>query len=77
MLFSDWKKKDVVNLKDAKKLGRVCDLEFDECNGCIRKMHVRAASRSWWAPSCEEEVVLLYKDICKIGPDIILVDIRC
>ena len=35
MLFSELKCKDVINIRDCKKLGHVCDLEFDECSGCI------------------------------------------
>ena len=34
MLFSELKCKDVINVRDCKKLGHVCDLEFDECSGC-------------------------------------------
>ena len=29
MLYSELKNKDVINVKDCRKLGRVCDLEFD------------------------------------------------
>ena len=29
MLFSDFKKKEVINLKNCQKLGRVTDFEFD------------------------------------------------
>ena len=38
MLFSELKCKDVINVRDCKKLGHVCDLEFDECSGCICKI---------------------------------------
>ena len=37
MLFSELKCKDVINLRDCKKLGRVSDLEFDECSGKLCK----------------------------------------
>ena len=40
MLFSELKCKDVINIKDCRKLGRVCDLEFDPCSGCICKIMV-------------------------------------
>ena len=35
MLFSELKCKDVVNLRDCRKMGHVIDFEFDECTGCI------------------------------------------
>ena len=38
MRFSELKSKDVINLRDCKKLGRICDLEFDECSGKICKV---------------------------------------
>lgn len=36
MLFSELKCKDVINVRDCKKLGHVCDLEFDE----VQRMHL-------------------------------------
>ena len=37
MRFSELKSKDVINLRECKKVGRICDLEFDECSGRIWK----------------------------------------
>lgn len=31
MRYSELKCKDVINLRDCRKLGRIGDLEFDEC----------------------------------------------
>ncbi len=71
MLYSELKCKDVVNIKDCRKLGKVCDLEFDPCSGCICKIRVLNFL------NCEPEIVIPFKDIRQIGPDIILVDIHC
>ena len=38
MLYSELKCKDVINIKNCKKLGRVCDMELDPCSGCICKI---------------------------------------
>ena len=38
MLFSELKCKEVINLKDCKCLGKIGDLEFDECSGQICKV---------------------------------------
>lgn len=35
MLFSDFKEKEVINIRDCRRLGKVTDFEFDECKGCI------------------------------------------
>lgn len=77
MLFSDLKCKDVINIRDCKKLGRVNDLEFEECNGCIKKIIIHGGNKMLsWVHCCEPDIVIPYKDIKQIGPDIILVDIN-
>ena len=48
MLFSELKCKDVINVRDCKKLGHVCDLEFDECSGCICKIMVPGGNQCGW-----------------------------
>ena len=77
MLFSELKCKDVINIRDCKKLGRVCDLEFDECTGCIRKIMVPGCNKMFSFMRCEPDIVICFKDIKQIGPDIILVDVKC
>lgn len=75
MLFSELKEKDVINIKTCKKIGRVCNLEFDMCTGQICKLIVPGHSTFCNLFSCEPEVIICYKDIKQIGPDIILVDL--
>lgn len=75
MLFSDLCKKEVINVKDCRRIGHVVDLEFDEKNGCICKITVGGCSRLCSLFRAAPDCVICYKDICQIGPDIILVDI--
>jgi len=75
MLFSELKSKEVINMKDCKKLGHVCDLEFDHCTGCISKIIVPGKGKLFTSFCNETEYVISYSEICKIGPDIILVNI--
>ena len=77
MLYSELKSKDVININNCKKLGRVCDLEFDPCSGCICKIMVPGGNKLLGFLNCEPNVVIPFKDIRQIGPDIILVDIHC
>ncbi|MDO4302445.1 MAG: YlmC/YmxH family sporulation protein [Bacillota bacterium] len=77
MLFSELKCKDVINLRDCKKLGRISDLEFDECSGQICKVFVPSGNKFLNFLCTEPDFVIPYKDIKQIGPDIIIVDIRC
>ncbi|MBQ4537217.1 MAG: YlmC/YmxH family sporulation protein [Lachnospiraceae bacterium] len=76
MLFSELKCKDVINIRDCKKLWKVSDVEFDECKGCIRKIMVPGNNQVLCFLRCEPEIVIPYCDIRQIGPDIILVDIK-
>ena len=54
----------------------VCDLEFDECKGCICKIMVPGSCKILGLFKCEPEIAICWKDIRQIGPDIILVDIN-
>lgn len=77
MLYSELKRKEVINTRDCKRLGHVIDIELDECKGCICKLIVSCHGKytAWF--SCEPEYVICYNEIIKIGPDIIIVDICC
>ncbi len=77
MLFSEFKCKDVINIRDCRKLGRVCNIEFDACSGCICKIMVPGENKLFSFLRCEQEIVIPFKDIRQIGSDIILVDIKC
>ena len=75
MLYSELRHKEVINLRDCNKLGYVCDLEIDRCSGCICKIHVSKGRMFLPFFHCEEEIIINYKDIKKIGEDIICVDL--
>ncbi len=77
MLFSELKCKDVINVRNCKKLGHISDIEFDECSGCICKVMIPGGNRFLNFLCCEADIVIPFKDIRQIGPDIILVDIKC
>jgi len=74
MLYSELKCKEVINVRDCRKLGNVVDFEFDECSGCICKLIVPGSAK-WKSFFCQDaDYAICYKDIRQIGPDIILVD---
>lgn len=75
MLFSELKCKEVVNLRDCRKLGRVTDFEFDHCSGCICKLIVCRSMKWKNLFGCDECCEICYKDIRQIGPDLIIVDL--
>ena len=75
MLFSELKCKEVVNIRDCRKMGMVVDFEFDECTGSICSIIVPGVTgwRNFF--SCDKDYEICYEDIRQIGPDIILVDV--
>lgn len=75
MLFSELKCKSVINLRDCKCLGKVADLEFDERNGCICNIIVPQGGKFCNFLKTPNDYVISLREIKKIGPDIILVDI--
>lgn len=76
MLFSELRSRDVINMKDCKKLGRVCDVDFNECDGRLEKIVVSGGNCFTRFLRCEPDIVICYREIRQIGPDIILVDIN-
>ena len=78
MLYSDYRKKEVINQRHCRNKGNVVDMEFDECRGRIKKIYEadRPCFCSFFSffPG-ETEMEICFKDIRQIGPDIILVDV--
>lgn len=75
MRFCELKEKDVINRCDCRRLGRVCDMIFDEKTGCICSIVVPGPCRLIGLLGPEQEYIIPWNKICKIGPDIILVEI--
>ena len=75
MTYCELKKKEGINMRDCRKLGRICDLELDECTGKIHKIMVPGCNKWLSLMNCEDSIAICYKDIRQIGPEVILVDI--
>lgn len=73
--FSELRRKDVINVFDGARLGHICDLELDDCDGRICAIVVPGPSRLWGILRSDEELVIPYCKINKIGDDVILVEI--
>lgn len=74
MTFEELSCKEVISIKDCRKLGHVVDLEIDECKGCICKIIVSEKAGLLNFFCGKEELVIPFCNIKQIGPDIILVD---
>lgn len=75
MGFCDFRRKEVINMRDGARLGCICDLEIDNCTGVIRSIVVPGPPRCWGLLRSDEELVIPFCKINKIGDDVILVDI--
>ena len=70
--LSDLQRKDVVNLQDGKRLGRIVDVHIHE-NGSIESFSVMPL-RFWKFWKSNNEVTITFPQIKRIGTDVILVE---
>lgn len=73
--FCEWKQKEVINMCNCKRLGCVTDLILDRCNGCIEAIVLPGPGKICGFLGYDAEYIIPFSCICKIGPDIILVEI--
>ncbi len=75
--FTELKCKDVINICDGARLGRVCDIEMDlcDCQGHVTAIIIPGPCKLFGILRSDEELVISYHCITKIGDDVILVDI--
>lgn len=72
MRLSDLQDKDIVNISDGKKIGSIIDVNIDE-EGSMKSLVVEESKFTLFYNKNEMEV--LWKQIEKIGEDVILVKI--
>ncbi len=75
MTFSELRRKEVINVCDGARLGLVCDLELDACNGKILALILPGPPRLFGLLRGEQELVVPFCRIKKLGEDVILVEI--
>lgn len=76
MRICDLREKEVINVCDCKCIGYVIDVDIDECTGLIRAIIVPGPGRIFGIFGRDFEYIIPWCDIVKIGPDVILVEIR-
>ena len=72
--INEIKAKEVINVTDGARLGFVSDVEIDLEDGRLVSLVVPGAYRFMGIFGREEDVVIKWDDIKKIGDDIIIVD---
>ena len=76
MRFLDLCDKQVININNCCCLGHVRDLEFDECKGIIRAIIVPGPGKYMGCFGRDCEYIIPLCDIVRIGPDIVLVNLK-
>lgn len=71
----DIRDKEVINIFDGKSMGFVDDMEIDLQKGTVEGIVVPAARRMFSFFGREEDIVIRWKDVRRIGDDVVLVDI--
>lgn len=70
----DLRYKDVINIHDGRRLGCVCDVEFDTANACVLTIVIYGRLRCFGLFGRDEDIIIKWCNIKSIGDDIIIVD---
>lgn len=73
--FCELKGKEVINIVDGKKLGRIIDIVFDTNCGRMLGIVVPCYNKSWNIFKSGDDIFIPWGSICKFGDDAILVQI--
>lgn len=76
MKISDLQNKDIVNVADGRKLGRINDIELDLTTGRIKRLLVPSETKLFGLFSSGQDWVIPWNQIVKIGSDVILVKLE-
>lgn len=72
--FCELRNKDVVNICDGKKFGRIIDIIFSCESGCVKGIVIPCTKRLFFSKA--QEVFIPWKCIKRLGNDVILVDVN-
>ncbi len=72
--FGELRYKEVINVKTGQRLGYVSDIEFNSEDGKITALVLPGASKLGGILGREDDLVLPWESISRIGEDIIIVD---
>ena len=75
MKLSELSKKDIINIKDGKRIGKIVDVEFDVNNGYMIRFIIESSNVIKSIFSNSEELTIKFSQIKKLGEDVILIDI--
>ena len=74
MKLSDLEIKDVIREEDGTRLGKISDITIDAASGKVISIHVTKGIRLSGLFSSNDEILVPWNKIVKIGSDVIIVD---
>lgn len=74
--FCDLRAKEVINICDGKRLGNIIDLTFDSCTTKITGIIVPGEKSFFSFLKSNPDIFIPFYKICKIGKDVILVELN-
>ena len=72
--ISELRLREVINVLDGRRLGLIKDIDIDVENGRIQALVLPGVSRLWSFWGKEEEMIIPWERIVRIGIDVILVE---
>jgi YlmC/YmxH family sporulation protein len=73
--FCDLRGKEVINVLDGKRLGRIIDIVFETNCGKILGLVVPSYNKGFNIFKTSDDIFIPFSNVCKIGDDVILVEI--
>ena len=74
--FTELQCKEVICVRDGRRLGFVTDVQVEVPEGNIVAIIVPGPCRFFGVAGRQDDFLIPWRCICRIGPDIVLVDIR-
>ena len=72
--INDLKNKEVINVYDGARLGTISDVEIDLDTGRLVSIILPGAYKFMGFLGKEDDIVIRFEDIKKIGDDVIIID---
>lgn len=76
MRFTQLQCKEVICVKDGRRLGFVEDVLVEVPEGCVNAIVVPGPCRYLGMVGRSDDYIIPWNCICNIGPDIVLVDVK-
>ena len=74
MKLSELQKKDIISIKDGRKVGKIVDVEFDINTGYMIHFVIEKYNFMKNIFSSTDDLTIKFSQIKKLGEDVILID---